>query len=146
MGTADQVDYRKVQVFEKLLNACTRERIFLKTAILAPTFQIMLSVVSIKMIQMGQGIFAVMFTWVYFFALGFTLLAFSAAAKVFGASQEWISGCKLAADKSKCARRFHKSLRPLRLQFGNNFVEVLTPLIVQEFCVSQAISFLLVTI
>lgn len=38
-----------------------------------------------------------------------------------------------------------KSLGPLKIQFGNNFVEALTPLVVQEFCVQQTISLLLLT-
>lgn len=145
MGTADQLDYKKVQVFEKFLNACTRDRIFLKTAFLMPALQTILSIATIKMFHLGQDLVAVMFIWIYLLALGFSLITFSAAANVYRSSQEWIAGSKGAGNKTRYERKFHKSLRPLRLPFGNNFVEVLTPLIVQEFCIRQAMSFLLVT-
>ncbi|XP_035711197.1 uncharacterized protein LOC118436725 [Folsomia candida] len=39
-GLTHQIEYRKVQMFEKILNACTRNSIFLKTALLTPSLQL----------------------------------------------------------------------------------------------------------
>ncbi|OXA44827.1 hypothetical protein Fcan01_20722 [Folsomia candida] len=144
LGIANQIEYRKVQVLEKLLNACTHKQIFLTAALIMPATQIIISFVAIKVLHLGHNWLAVALMWVYVMALGFTLLAFSAAAKLYGVSQKWITDCK-GTEKNKCSRKFHRSLRPLRLEFGNNFVEVLTPLVVQEFCLNQTVSFLLAT-
>ncbi|OXA39894.1 hypothetical protein Fcan01_25294 [Folsomia candida] len=121
-GLVDQLEYRKVQIFEKILNACTRDRIFLKAAILMPSLQIFLSFAVIKMYQSSQS--------------------FSAAAKANSSSHSWINSCKVKST-SKCEKKFHRSLAPLKLMFDNNFVEVLT-LVVQEFCIRQMVSFLLI--
>ncbi|OXA54109.1 hypothetical protein Fcan01_11721 [Folsomia candida] len=136
--------YRRVQVFEKVLNACTREKIFFRAAILIPTLQIVISFAAIKMLYSGHVLIAGVLLWSYAVALCFTLLMFSVAAKVYGMSQKWITRCQ-GGNKKKYAKKVHKSLPPVRLQFGNNFVEVLTPLVVQEFCLRQMVSFLLVT-
>ncbi|OXA44433.1 hypothetical protein Fcan01_20768 [Folsomia candida] len=129
MEIAHQIEYRRVQALEKLLNACTREQIFLKTAMLIPTCQMMTSFVAVKMTHLGHDLIAVALMWLYLMTLAFTLLTFSAAAKLYGVSQKWITDCK-GTGRKKYARKFQRSLRPLRLEFGNNFVEVLTPLVV----------------
>ncbi|OXA45151.1 hypothetical protein Fcan01_20131 [Folsomia candida] len=141
---ADLADYRKIQIFEKILNSCTREGIFLKFVILIPSLQVLMSLVAIKMFHSGHDLLAVMFCWMYVIILGSTLLTFSAAAKVYGTSTKWIQGCK-GGERKKYARKMHRSLIPLRLHFGNNFVEILTPLVVQEYCVRQTVTFLLLT-
>lgn len=143
-GLVDQLEYRKVQIFEKILNACTRDRIFLKAAILMPSLQIFLSFAVIKMYQSSQvvGVITAIFLTVYLFVLAFTLQSFSAAAKANSSSHSWINSCKVKST-SKCEKKFHRSLAPLKLMFDNNFVEVLT-LVVQEFCIRQMVSFLLI--
>ncbi|OXA45007.1 hypothetical protein Fcan01_20145 [Folsomia candida] len=140
----DQAEYRKVQVFEKLLNSCIRESIFLKVALLVPAFQVIILYVTIKMSHAHQYFLTMAFLYVYLGSIGFTVLTFSAAGKVYAASQDWIAKSK-TGERKKYGRKFHYSLIPLRLQFGRNFVEPLTPLVVQEFCIRQTISFLLVT-
>ncbi|XP_035700938.1 uncharacterized protein LOC118433405 [Folsomia candida] len=144
-GLATLIEYRKVQMFEKVLNACTRNRIFLKTALLTPSLQIFLSFAVITMYRSNQvdSPIMAMFLLVYLLNLAFTLQTFSSAAKVNMASQKWVDSCK-GRTTSKFERKMHKSLAPLRLMFGNNFVEVLTPLVVQEFCVRQMMSFLVI--
>ncbi|OXA45218.1 hypothetical protein Fcan01_20143 [Folsomia candida] len=141
---ASLADYRKIQIFEKILNSCTREGIFLKFVILIPSLQMLISFVVIKMLHSGHDFLAVMFVWMYVIILGSTLLTFSAAAKVYDTSTKWIEGCR-GGERKKYARKMHRSLIPLRLYFGNNFVEILTPLLVQEYCVRQTATFLLLT-
>ncbi|OXA45149.1 hypothetical protein Fcan01_20135 [Folsomia candida] len=141
---ASLTDYRKIQIFEKILNSCTREGIFLKFAILIPSLQVLLSFVTIKMYHSGHDFLAVMVGWMYAVTLGFTLLNFSAAATVYNMSKKWIQKCK-GGERKKYARKIHRSLTPLRLYFGNNFVEILTPLVVQEYCLRQTVTLLLLT-
>lgn len=69
-----------------------------------------------------------MFLLIYLFDLAFTLQIFSSAAKVNTASRKWIKSCK-GKNTKKFQRKIHKSLAPLRLMSGNNFVDVLTPLV-----------------
>ncbi|XP_035711269.1 uncharacterized protein LOC118436774 [Folsomia candida] len=144
-GLTSQIEYRKVQMFEKILNACTRNTIFLKTALLTPSLQIFVSfaVITMHLSNQVDSLVTAMFLLIYLFDLAFTLQIFSSAAKVNTASRKWIKSCK-GKNTKKIERKIHKSLAPLRLMFGNNFVEVLTPLVVQEFCVTQMISFLLI--
>lgn len=139
------MEYRKVQIFERILNDCTRKSIFLKTALLMPSLQIFISFAVIMMYHSDQvdAIVTVLFLSVYLFDLAFTLQIFSAAAKANASSSKWIESCKGTA-KNKYERKFQKSLISLKLMFGNNFVEVLTPLVVQEFCVRQMMSFLVI--
>ncbi|OXA53838.1 hypothetical protein Fcan01_10304 [Folsomia candida] len=138
--------YRELKVYEKLLNSCTKSRILLTVALLAPAIQILLSCVSIKLFQSEntRKIEAFLFIWVYILALVFTIFLFSAAAQINNLSMNWISLFKRKC-RNRVERRMHKSLMSLRLEFGNNFVEALTPIVVQEFCVRQTVTSLLIT-
>ncbi|OXA54691.1 hypothetical protein Fcan01_11580 [Folsomia candida] len=137
--------YKELKVYEKLLNYCTKSRIFLITALLVPGLQILLCYTSLKLFHSEDisNFEASLFLWAYFLVLVFTMLLFSAAAQINNLSVNWIAKFKGSSDK-RLERRMHKSLMSLRLEFGNNFVETLTPLVVQEFCVRQTASCLLV--
>lgn len=141
---AQQVEYRRVQILEKLLNFCTRAQIFFMVALILPTFQIIIFSALINVLHAGHQFIAVALVFIYLCTLSFTLLTFTAAAKVYTVSKFWIAKCK-GVEKKKYSIKLHKSLRPLRMQFGNNFVEILTPLVVQEFCLRQTISLLLMS-
>lgn len=142
-GSAEQIVYRKLQVLERVLNVCTRKGVFLKGALLVPTLQIILAVITIVAYHKGQNLMLVLFlALLYIVMLSFTLFLFSAAAQVYGITEQWIKRCKFGRRKG-WERKFQKSLTPLRLQFGNNFVEMLTPLVVEQFCMGQTISILM---
>ncbi|OXA49508.1 hypothetical protein Fcan01_15569 [Folsomia candida] len=145
-GLVTILEYRKVQAFEKCLNSCIRSRIFFCSALTVPTIQITLCYVAIKSFQSDdRNTFkGAMFLWTYFMAMGFTMMMFTVGAKISNLSKNWISRSRWNI-KRKWERKVHKSLAPLSLKFGNNFVERLTPLVVQEFCVRQTVSFLLVS-
>ncbi|OXA44232.1 hypothetical protein Fcan01_20760, partial [Folsomia candida] len=51
IGNSQQIGYRKVQIFEKLQNACTRDQIFLTTAIFISACQMLKLFATIKMLQ-----------------------------------------------------------------------------------------------
>lgn len=138
-------EYQKLGIFEKCLNACTRSRIFFASALGIPAAQIVLCYMAIKLFRSNENdeYKASLFLWVYFMVLFFTMILFSGAAKINNLSRDWIVSCKWDF-KKKYERAVHESLAPLRLEYGNNFVERLTPLVVQEFCMRQTISGLLV--
>lgn len=132
-----------VQIFEKCLNSCIRGRIFLVGALTIPAFQIIICNVAVKLFQ-SDKIIGLIFLLGYFLILLFTVVMFSVAAKVNTLSRNWLSRSKWNTCK-KWDRKVHRSLTPLRLEFGNNFVDTLTPLVVQQFCVTETASFLLLT-
>lgn len=145
-GFARIVGYRKFQVFEKLLNSCIRSMIFLVTALIIPAFQILIFFAAIKLHHSGDpNSFEVfVFGWCYVVCLVFTVIVFTSTAQINNLSKTWILRCKWGNVK-KLERMVYKSLKPLRLEFGNNFVEAVTPLVVQEFCMRQTVSFLILT-
>lgn len=136
--------YEKLKVYEKLLNSCIRSRIFLVTALVVPSLQILLSCTGIHSLHSDDTnkIQAILFLWTYIVILVFSILLFSAAGRINESSQKWIAECKRRC-RNRVEKRRQMSLVLLRLEFGNNFVEPLTPLVVQEFCVRQTVSFLL---
>lgn len=139
-------EYNNLRIFEKWLNSCIRPRIFLTGAVGAPFTQILVSYIAIKLFQSNENdqLKASLFLLCYYVVLFFTMIIFSGAAQINNLSRDWIDRCKWDF-KKKYDRKVQKSLAPLRLEFGNNFVGRLTPLVVQEFCVRQTVSALLVT-
>lgn len=134
--------YRKIQIYEKTLNSSIRDRIFLLMALLCPLFQVLAGFASIVAANSGNFSILVVCGMLYCVVLSVTLISFSAAAKVSQITQIWIMSTR-AKCKIKVDRKTLKSLVSLRIQFGMNFVEALTPLVVQEFCVQQTTSLLL---
>lgn len=139
-------EYRKLQVLEKIMNSMIRKRIFAVNGYVFPFVQMMLCFIAIKLFQVPDVniLRGGMFLLSYFGVLAFTLVTFSVAGNVIRISSRWILGYK-GRCKSSVGKRLYWSLVPLRVQFGNNFVEPLTPLVVQEFCIRQTASLLLLS-
>jgi hypothetical protein len=136
--------YRKLQVLEKIINSFMRNRLLPLFAWMYPIFEIILLYIVIKLFHStdSDSIKILMFAFMYFGVTVFTVGIFSAAAKVHNLSKEWIKWSKQGC-KNKMERRIHKSIIPLRLYFGNNYVDTLTPCVIQDFCARQTASLLL---
>lgn len=137
-------DYRKLQVLEKIVNSVLRDRIFAVMGYFTPFIQLILCFVAIKLFHTPEvDIFRrVVFIWSYIGLLCLTLIVFSVAGNVIRISSKWILVCK-GRSRSALTRRMCRSLSILKIQFGNNFVEPLTPLVLQEFCIQQTASLLI---
>ncbi len=85
---------------------------------------------------------ASMFTFIYIAVVIFEIGVFSAAAKIHNLSNEWIKGSKQNC-RNKIEKKLVASIMPLRLYFANNFVDTLTPCVIQDFCARQTASLLL---
>jgi hypothetical protein len=83
-----------------------------------------------------------MFTFIYIAVVVFEIGIFSAAAKIYNLSDEWIKVSKQNC-RNKIEKKLHASIMPLRLYFANNFVDTLTPFVIQDFCARQTASLLL---
>lgn len=123
-----------------------RGRIFAVFGYLIPFVQLMLCFVAIKVLHSSEGniLRACIFICPYICILSLTLVAFSVAGNSIRFSEKWICGYK-GRSNSATRKRVCRSLPPLKVQFGNNFVEPLTPLVVQEFCIRQTTSLLLMS-
>lgn len=136
------IAYRRIQIFEKTLNSCIRDRIFLTLAFLGPLFQVLAGFALIEVANSKNISILVGCGLIYVVILIMTLLNFCVAGQINRLSLNWIK-CRGRLCKSKIFTRKMKSLVSVRIQYGSNFVEALTPLVVQEFCVRQTTSLLL---
>lgn len=132
-------------MYEKVLNSCTKGRIFPVTMWIIPCVQIGLGIINIKLGQSNNvdQLRMLVFSAAYLVVLIFTMITFSAAGKVNSVSKVWIQQCNRAV-RTRGEKLLKKSLQPLKIQFGSNFAEALTPLVVQGFCISQTASALMV--
>lgn len=140
------IAYKKLKVYEKLLNYCTKGRLFLIMALVMPGVQILLCYTAMQAVHSEQisKFVAFLFVQTYLTILTFSIFLFSATAQINNVSTKWILECKTLG-RTRLEMRMQKSLTSLRLEFGNNFVEALTPLVVQDFCVRQTVSGLFLT-
>lgn len=131
--------YREIQVREKMHNSSYRGRILLIFIFAVPSFQILSGFGLISLTHKAKliQILAFLVTYVDVIVLGMAVLSF--ASFIFIKSEDWIKKMK-GKKNSRYFRRVHKSFRPLRLEYGNNFVDRTTPLVIQEFCISQTAS------
>lgn len=139
-------DYRKLQVLEKIVNSVIRERIFAIYGYFLPFAQLIFCFVAIKICHVPEASImrAAMFIAAYIGLLTVSMTTFSMAGFVIRFSTKWIMGFKKIS-KSPVTKRICRSLTPLRVQFGNNFVEPMTPLVIQEFCIRQTTTLLLLS-
>ena len=77
----------------------------------------------------------------FFEALVATLMLTKGPAEIFRVSQKMLTNMRkdIAMNQTqlKSRKREMFSCRPLRVKFGVNFIEPLTPLVIQNFCLSQ---------
>ncbi|OXA64905.1 hypothetical protein Fcan01_00538 [Folsomia candida] len=134
--------YKKMQIENKLVSAAIRGRLLLVFAYLEPTTQILLALVVMMMYNSSDvHVFRVVaFFLAYIIVTMSCILIFTIAGKIRENSINWVKNYKA---RSSWERRVVRSLAPLRVEFGNNFVERLTPLVVQEFCIREVASTLI---
>ncbi|OXA48054.1 Alpha-D-ribose 1-methylphosphonate 5-triphosphate synthase subunit PhnL [Folsomia candida] len=138
--------YRKLQMFEKLVNSTLKGRILPIFAYAIPLLQIFVGFVTAKMITIQPlnprvGLFA----YGYVGAILMSVLTLTSAGMVNTLSKEWIKSGNGKERSTNIGRKMHASLAPLKIRFANNFVDKLTPLVMQEFCVSQSVTLLILT-
>lgn len=139
-------NYRELQIFEKLLNSCVLSRIFPSMAWLGPIVQIMGTFALIKF-HGGMNPFHVAFVVTETVIMaGCNLILFSGAGRIYGKSCEWlvlVKNGKIGDIQNNVGRKVLKSMPPLRVWFSGNFVDRLTPLVIQQFCMLQTMNLLL---
>lgn len=142
--------YRKLQVLEKLLNAAVKSRILPMVSIALPGLQITSCFALIKLHDQLGFYTMPIYVSVYLDVAMFNVLVFTGAARVYILGDRLLRGWREEVKaEQNCGirekRMMLKSFRKLRVEFGNNFVDQLTPLVLQDFCTKQSISMLVLS-
>ncbi|OXA41131.1 hypothetical protein Fcan01_23994 [Folsomia candida] len=149
---ADLRSYRRLQALESVLNSCTRHRIFPIVSLGFPAVQI-LDVFLLIRYHEGMN-YSLLFMLIVQYSQCFVCssMLFIFAGKVYSNSVTWLGMRTRVVAKMerggsnverKVERKFLKSLAPLKLWFGSNFMDTLTPLVIEQFCILQTINLLL---
>lgn len=136
--------YSNVKVFEKVFNSCIKDRIFLTLALVGLLVQVGFSCSIVKILHSFSYTIVVGSILIYIAILSLTMSYFSIAAHINRMTKRWKTRQGWVCT-TKVDRRRLRARTCLRIEFGNNSVEALTPLVVQEFCISRTVSFLLVS-
>jgi hypothetical protein len=143
LDVTDVNEFRKAQLFERLLNSCVRSNLFPIAAVVSPTVQILCAFALIHSHYL-LGISELLFFGIFFFdSVMINVLFFTGAKQVFSNSGEWLDKMQRKHGKNKVQRRVLKSMLPLRVWFGSNWVDRMTPLVIQDFCSIQTVNLLL---
>lgn len=138
--------YRHLQITERIQNSICRARILPVTLVAIPIMQILGGFALLMLYDTANVSQISLFVACYLDSTAFCLILLTAASYINTQSKGWIAQVKSEISgkkKNNYFKRVHKSFRPLRIEFGNNFVERLTPLVMQEFCISQTASLIL---
>lgn len=79
---------------------------------------------------------------VFLDVFSFNMVLFTGSGKLRGKSASHLDWLKGKA-RGKMEKRFVKSLAPLKIKFGSNFVDELTALVIQDFCSVQIMNCLI---
>lgn len=142
--------FRCLQVLEKIVNQSFQKRIYLSAVFLLHLLEILATVAVIKYWRVLNIASKIFYAIVGFDSGLVSIVNMSFSAKIYSTTLAWLKGqngvMKFSKGKYgfKWERRFIRSCLPLRMRFGDNFVDVLTPLVMQNFCSSQIATLLLV--
>lgn len=144
--------YRQLQVQEKIHNSSYRSRILPIVLLTCPVIQILSGFALIALFHQANLFQLSIFLTMFLDAAVCGIIVVTFASSVYIKAEVWINNVKYVkrrnvksrrGKEARYSQRVLKSFRPLRLEFGNNFVGRLTPLVMQEFCISQTASLLL---
>lgn len=134
--------YRKLQVVEKLVNSCERNRIFPIIA-MAAVMEIMGGFVAIKYHSSVETTHLVSLLTIVLLCLVFTVIVFGGAGSIYKKSCRWLITAKNHNQAHKTPS--HRITYAVENQVRINFVNALTPLVVQHFCIIQTLNLLLLS-
>lgn len=139
--------YRKLQVWERIVNNTIRLRLMGEPMLFLSALHVVLTT-SIVLFHEEMGSFMLgLFLLILTEMVPFQFCVLTGAAEIYKLSlkwkREWKGGRAQFWEKGTLFRREVKSIRALKIEFADNFVDSLTPLIVQNFCWNQSISMIL---
>lgn len=139
--------YKYFQVLEGLNNDCGRDLLLPALVGGLPAIQFSSSYVCIKLHHTMSLPSLGFFFLLYFDMIILIFAVFTINSKVYIVSSKLLSNWKSAWGNSKSSL-LRKSLRacvPMKVRFSNNFVDNRTPIVIQDMCVRQTVSLLLLS-
>lgn len=136
--------YRQLQIWEKALSNTLKGRLFGIAMFVVPIIQVFAFTV---LITFGSNLLWYEVGFVGSIAIDAVVCSFSLvsyASLLLICSSKWLIGYRDRSVCNKYERRVAKSFRPLRVEFGSNYVDRMTALILQDNCWRQIISINLV--
>lgn len=142
--------YQNLQVAKKLTNSCLWSHMFPCIALISPCPEILGGFSVVKLHSFLEIEHLVLIIIIVFACASFNIcmLIFSGAGSIYSQSKRWL----IIAKKECCyqtalsiERREIKSMMALRIWFRNNYLDNLTSLVIQDFCMGQTISLLLLS-
>lgn len=135
--------YRSVQILEAQLNDYSRIRVLPAFMSGGPFVEVLSLFVLIKLHDQIPLPGVVLFLEGFITAASALIVYETVAAIVNTKSVRIIGAWKGQFCRSKIKRREVTSLKPLMIKFGSSFIDKGTPLITQNFCITQTVSMLL---
>lgn len=150
-NTVEQMDsslkmYREFRIIEIINSLACSKRLFPTCVTGFPAIQFSSFYVCLKLHENISWPAFGMFPMLYVDAVFLTIVIFTAASRVFKWSEdqliEWKQNSLVITRKSRL-RKTLNSLPSLKIRMGGNFVDTLTPLVIQDFCIRTSVSMLL---
>lgn len=135
--------YRSLQVFEKKFNHSLSTRVIPTTLIVAPILQIFCTYVLIKLSHRLPSQGYLTYPFAIFTCSKVCIIFETFAAQLFVNSEKLYADWKKEPGLLKVNRRRLRSLQPMRMKVGSNFIDRGTALVTQDFCINQTVSLLL---
>lgn len=141
----------EARVLAGVVNASIRDVIFPTIVLFLPMAQTLTGTTLLTagtQVPISQIIF---FGLVYTVGILVNVAATSAAAQIYISSKRAVQEVRISVERvsdkktPKYMTRLTRSLWPIRLEFGYNFVDEMTPLVVQEYCQRQLVTLALVS-
>lgn len=140
--------YRQVQVVEKNFNVFSKGQIVPTLVACTPGLQIFTQYVCIKLHSEIPMPGFLVFPMVFVEAIFNNILVFSLASIVNTRSlnllQRWRKEL-VGFNRKERVPKILQSYKMMTIQFGSNFIDKGTPLVIQDFCLSQTLSLLLMS-
>ncbi len=139
--------YKLIGIVEMLNNSCVRGQLFPAFALLFPSIQLSSGYVCIKLHDtLSLPAFAY-FALIYIDCIILITAIFTAPSHVYISSKNLILKWKSdwRTSRKSGLRRETRTLNPIKVRFGSNFVDNSTPLVIQDMCTRTTVSTLLIS-
>lgn len=133
--------YKELLVWEKLMNACISGRMMAVVMAVIPVVQVLSSCGLILVhsnVSLVQNAFLL---FIMIEAIVFVVFLLTAAGVGYKKSIQWLQRQRAGRKwRERVWRKTIASFPPIKIHFGSNFVDPLTPLVVEDFCWDATIS------
>lgn len=135
--------YRNLQILEKQLNRTLSTRVIPAILVVVPAVEIFCTFVVIKLLRFLPSEEFYTYPYATFICVTVLMVFETFAAQLFVNSEQLCTDWLKEPGLTRLNRRRIRSLQPMRIKVGSNFVDRGSALITQDFCINQTVSLLL---